>query len=227
MVNTGPDSKTDAPRQWGRRDVAALLTGRNALTELSVDDALKIVAKMELRRVKAGTVLIQEGASDTGSMFLILSGEMSVVSEALRKAESVILHVLGSGHIVGEMGLLDGEPRSATCTAVSDCDVAQLKRDALSNLLTTEPIAVNNLFASLLQRLSARMRSTSKKMRAMEQANRALEAQVAGLQLALNGQRAGAPQASATAPSTQQISSTAPGPNSSWSGVFSDSFIPV
>ena len=31
--------------------------------------------------------------------------------------DSIVVNVIGPGHLIGEMGVLDGSPRSATCTA--------------------------------------------------------------------------------------------------------------
>ena len=135
-------------RRWSREDVAMMLTGHNALTELSMTDGLKIVALMESRRVKAGTALLQEGMANTGYMVLILRGEAVVEQDFAKKDDSLILNVVTSGHIIGEMGLLDGEPRSASCTAVSEMDVAVLTREAVVQLIAKEPTSACHLLRS-------------------------------------------------------------------------------
>jgi len=162
-------------RKWSHADVAALLISYTALSTLAMDDALKVVGLMRPKRIKAGTVLIQEGASNTGHMLLILRGEAVVQNESLKKADALTLSTLTTGHIVGEMGLFDDGPRSATCTAVTEMDVAILALDSLSTLISHEPAVGCKLLAALLQRISARLRNTTQKLRALTQVNRTLE----------------------------------------------------
>lgn len=162
---------------WPNARVAELLISQTALTQLSLNDALTIVRRMHTTRIKQGTVLVQEGMS-SNNMFLILRGEAVVENESLKKSESLILGVVGKGHIVGEMGLLDDQPRSATCTAFSEMDVAVLDRTALADLISMEPATGCKLLAALLHRTSSRLRATNKKLRVLSQINRALEQEI-------------------------------------------------
>jgi len=161
--------------KWSHAQVAELLISHTVLTELSQDDAYKIAQRMHTRPIKKGSVLMQEGTSANNYMLLILRGEGVVQNESLRKSESLILGVVGVGHIIGEMGLLDGEPRSATCTAFTDMDVAVLDRTSLTQLLDQEPATGCKLLAALLQRTASRLRATNKKLRTLAQINRTLE----------------------------------------------------
>ena len=167
--------------KWSHVQVAELLISHTALTELSLDDARKIAQRMHTRSIKKGAVMVQEGTSANNYMLLILRGEGVVESEALKKSESLVLGVVGAGHIIGEMGLLDGEPRSATCTAFTDVEVALLDRAALMQLIAQEPATGCKLLAALLQRTSSRLRVTNKKLRTLAQVNRALEMELSAL----------------------------------------------
>ncbi len=167
--------------KWSHKQVAELLISHTALTDLSLDDASKIAQRMHTRSIKKGGVLVQEGMSANNYMLLILRGEGVVENEALKKADSLILGVVSVGHIIGEMGLLDGEPRSATCTAFTDMDVAVLDRSALMQLIHQEPVTGCKLLAALLQRTASRLRATNKKLRVLTQINRTLEQEVNAL----------------------------------------------
>lgn len=171
-------------RKWTRTDVAELLISHTALTTLVMADALKVVDLMKSRRIKAGTVLIQEGASNTDYMLLILRGEAVVKNESFKRADSLILGTLRAGHIVGEMGLLNGDPRSATCTAYTEMDVAVLERESLSTLIGQEPAVGCKLLAALLQRVSGRLRAANQKLRMLSQVNRSLEQEAQSLRQA-------------------------------------------
>ena len=167
--------------KWSYTQVAELLISHTALTELSMDDARKIAQRMQTLSIKKGSVMVQEGTSANNYMLLILRGEGVVESEALKKSDSLILGVVGVGHIIGEMGLLDGEPRSATCTAFTDVEVAMLDRIALTLLIAQEPDTGCKLLAALLQRTSSRLRVTNKKLRTLVQVNRSLELELNAL----------------------------------------------
>ncbi len=162
-------------QKWTHTQVAELLISHTALTELSLDDARKIAQRMHTRSIKKGAVMVQEGTSANNYMLLMLRGEGVVQSESLKKSDALLLGVVGAGHIIGEMGLLDGEPRSATCTAFTDVEVALLDRAALMDLIAQEPATGCKLLAALLQRTSSRLRVTNKKLRTLAQINRALE----------------------------------------------------
>jgi hypothetical protein len=73
-------------RSWDRKDVAALLASKSALVELDADTALAVVRLMSLHRFKAGDVIIQEGASNTSFLVLVLRGEVVVENEGLSRA---------------------------------------------------------------------------------------------------------------------------------------------
>jgi len=167
--------------KWSQTQVAELLISHTALTELSLDDARKVAQRMHTRSIKKGLVMVQEGTSANDYMLLILRGEGVVESESLKKSDSLILGVVGAGHIIGEMGLLDGEPRSATCTAFTDVEVALLDRTALMQLIAQEPATGCKLLAALLQRTSSRLRVTNKKLRTLAQINRTLEQEISAL----------------------------------------------
>jgi CRP/FNR family transcriptional regulator, cyclic AMP receptor protein len=176
-------------RRWSQLEAAELLVCSTALSELDRSDALKLVALMQPRHVQAGTVLVQEGLKDTDFMLLILDGEASVQSDtdnghsssdpALDETpEGLILSILGPGNLIGEMGVLDGEPRSATCSAVSDMDVAILRREDLGQLMQSHPQAACNFLSVMLKRVSEKLRLANKKLRLMRSINQSLTSEL-------------------------------------------------
>lgn len=166
-------------RKWSHLQVAKLLISHTALTELSLEDAQKIVQRMHTRSMKEGSVLVQEGTSSNNNyMLLILSGEAVVENEGLKKKDAIVLGVVSTGHIIGEMGLLDGEARSATCKAFTDMEVAVLDGQAVSELISKDPATGCKLLAALLQRTSSRLRTANQKLRVLTQINRSLEQEI-------------------------------------------------
>lgn len=177
-------------RHWSRADVAELLISRTALTELKLEHALQVVRLLTPQRATAGTVLIREGVTSTGFMALVLQGEAVVENEVgggngggggSGGGDSMMLTVIGSGSVFGELGVLDGKPRSATVTAITDMDIAVLDRQALARLIDTVPSVACALMGAIMARVAERLRATNIKVKTLASANLALQQQLDAL----------------------------------------------
>ena len=103
----------------------------------------------------AGSILIRQG--DIGeTMYVILNGRVRVQREHAALAEPVLLAELDAGQVVGEMGLLDGEPRSATVIAIDEVEAVELTATDLTEVMLEHP----DVATTLLKTLSRRVRST-------------------------------------------------------------------
>ena len=89
-------------------------------------------------------------------MHIILSGRVLIERVHPALPQPILLANIGPGDIVGEMGLLDGEPRSATVTAAEDTQTLELSSAALAQALLEAP----EVSAALLRTLSQRLRTT-------------------------------------------------------------------
>lgn len=137
-----------------------LLGTHSAMAELSPADARCVIAKMGLINLPRGSMMYQEGdMQDTDQMLLVLAGEVSVEMADLGRPDGVTVSILGPGNLVGEMGLLDGAARSATCKAVSDVSAATLSREALKTLIDEHPKVAALLLVAVAQRLADRLRA--------------------------------------------------------------------
>ena len=88
---------------------------------------------------------------------------------------SAVVSVLASGSLIGEMGILDGEPRSATCTATTELDVAVLSREALLKLIEGQPTVAARFMLVISKRLADRLREANRKIRTFGGVSRALQ----------------------------------------------------
>lgn len=163
---------------------ARLLVTPSALEELTLADAVRVVRYMRPKRIAAGTVFIREGeVQHNDYMLLVLEGDIAVEAELLRVNESLVVNILGPGHLIGEMGMLDGSPRSATCTASTDIAAAVLSRTALMRLLKDDPRLGNRLLLAISKRMADRLRETTRKLKTFAQMNKALHQE---LQVVMN-----------------------------------------
>ena len=169
--------KTSKPFKDPNQEKAAqLLVTPTALTDLSASDARVVVGFMKPKRFKLGTVFIRESeVTHTDFMMLILDGEVLVQNEVASADDSMVMSIIGPGSIIGEMGVLDGEPRSATCTATTDLTAALLSRKALLKIINGNPPVAARLMLAISKRLSDRLREANRKIKLLDGLSRALQ----------------------------------------------------
>ena len=117
------------------------------------DSMLAVLAqKARERKLSKNEVLFHKG--DQGdSLFVILSGWVKIVTQDVDDNE-VILNKVGTGEIIGEMALLDHEPRSASVVALEKTSALELSREDFMEIMKGQP----DLALSLIRNLSARLR---------------------------------------------------------------------
>ena len=155
---------------------AALLITEGALVELSAADAREVVSYMRPERIKAGEVVIHEGESTRNDfMALVLDGEVTVENSVAAAHDSMVVSILGPGSLIGDMGIIDGGPRSATCTASTDLALAVLTREALTRLMDTHPSVAARLLLAMSKRIADHLRETNRKLMTFAQVSKALQ----------------------------------------------------
>ncbi len=104
----------------------------------------------------AGSILLQEG-EEGDHLILILSGQVIVSKQDLAgKAHS--LAMVGEGNILGEMSMIDGQRRFASCIAAEAVRFAVMSKSDLNELLALHPRLANKFLMMLLQIMVERLR---------------------------------------------------------------------
>lgn len=134
------------PGSWGRTRKIELLGGIPLFAACSQRELSQVAALTVPTELKKGTVLTRQGAAG-GLAFVIAKGRADVTRNGKSLAK------LGPGDVVGELSLIDGKPRSATVTALSDLEVLELDGRDLAKLMKKAPSVVRKLLESLAQRL--------------------------------------------------------------------------
>ncbi|MFC7302385.1 EAL domain-containing protein [Cognatiluteimonas weifangensis] len=101
------------------------------------------------RELFAGEVLYRQG-DPSDCAWLVEHGAIELVSVQGRR--SISHGVLGPGELIGELGMLDGAPRSATATARGDSVLLAIEHDQFLDRLDAGDPIVRALVDSLLQR---------------------------------------------------------------------------
>jgi CRP-like cAMP-binding protein len=126
------------------------------------EDLAGLARYMRCYRAPLGTEIIREG--DQGDfMLLVLDGGIEIVKKDPRGVAQAIGSA-GPGKTLGEMSLIDGEPRFASCIALGTVEIAMLDRDSLSRLISEEPGLGVKLMMELLMLLNQRLRAVSSQL---------------------------------------------------------------
>jgi CRP-like cAMP-binding protein len=172
---------------------AQLLCGDHALAQLSLSEARQAVRYMTLRHFVEGHVLIREGeAGLDGFILLVVEGEVTVENLVPSRATPVVVSVLGPGHLVGEIGVLDGGSRTADCTATTPLLAAELSAQALMFMMEDEPALAAKLLAGFSQRMAQRLRDANRQLCVFQQLLDAMQGEIDALQRQLHHVMAGA-----------------------------------
>ena len=116
------------------------------------DAQLEQIARMAVsRKVVRHTTIVFVGDS-TDSLFVIVSGSAKVLNRDAEGNE-VILTLLGSGECFGEMGLIDGSPRSADVVANENCELLVIAKTDFTSVLAGNVELCLNIMKSLVLRL--------------------------------------------------------------------------
>lgn len=127
--------------------------------DFEADELEGLARYMRCYRAPLGTEIIREG-DDGDFMLLLLDGSVEIVKKDVR-GSAQIMGRAGPGKTLGEMSLIDGEPRFASCVALETVEIAVLDRESLSRIIAEEPRIGVKLLMELLMLLNQRLRSVS------------------------------------------------------------------
>jgi CRP-like cAMP-binding protein len=107
---------------------------------------------------KRGSLMFIEGET-SAEMFIIRSGKIRILKQEGEGA--VELAVLGPGSVIGELALLDHQPRSATAQVVEDTLVTVIDEDLFTRTIEKIPSWLGSLIQLVVKRLRDTMKKTS------------------------------------------------------------------
>ena len=124
---------------------------------------LEIVRKHVFEQsVKKDSVLFAEGMPGE-LLYIIMSGCVEIIKKT-KDNEQIVLATLGVNDIVGEMSLIDSEPRSATVITSYDSVLLVIKKQSFNEILQSDPRTAAKILMVLLKVFSRRLRMTDKKI---------------------------------------------------------------
>ena len=139
----------------------SMLLALDTFSDFSLDELTEMLAAATRCDLPKGRMLFREG--DPGdSCFILVEGQVDITIKV--RQERHLLAQLSPGKIFGQVSLVAGEPRSATCTIRRNAVLAQLNRDACEKLLGTQgPVALKFL-AALNRGLTEALRTADRRL---------------------------------------------------------------
>lgn len=119
-------------------------------------------AMLRLSASRDSSVLVAQG-SRSGGAYVLLSGEARVVRE-LPNGSSVDVRTIGPGTLFGLLSCLDGAPRSATVIARGPVRLAELPREAVTELLEGRTTVALRFQVAVCRTLFREMRATNRRL---------------------------------------------------------------
>jgi CRP-like cAMP-binding protein len=132
-------------------DAARYLKKLSLFTGLPEEVLAELASKLERRAVVKDESLFTAGAPGDAA-YIIRYGWLKVHITGAR-GEELVLNQCGPGEVVGEMALIDGQPRSAAVTALSPAELFVFKRDDFLTVLEQYPLLALDVMRNFSNRL--------------------------------------------------------------------------
>jgi len=140
---------------------AELLCSLDAFSEFTAAESEPLLSMMRRWEVPGGTLLFSHGSSGR-SCFVILSGAVSVSMQVQGRAR--LLSNLRPGSIFGQIALIEGSPRTATCATVGNTILLELEQDACKRLFASASPSALKFLAALNEGLIEALRGANRQL---------------------------------------------------------------
>ena len=153
--------------------IHALIPRCDLLENFSPAEVRLLAHFMDVYQAPAGTEIIREGEGGD-FMLMLIEGKVEVLKRDRWNTPQLIA-VVEAGKTLGEMSMIDGEARFATCIAAEPTVLAVLDRENLARIIVEQPMLGAKILMELVLMLSQRLRTTSGRLLQLidEQSHRA------------------------------------------------------
>lgn len=117
---------------------------------LSGEDLFRIARRIQTLSLPKGSTLFSQG-DESDALYIITSGQVSTIYTV--KGIEKVTAFLGRGEMLGEGGILTGEPRTTTARLTTTCEFLKLLRKDFEEVLRDNPTILLHLSRILTARL--------------------------------------------------------------------------
>ena len=131
----------------GTTDITAVLRATSLLGSVPAEDLRAAAAASRLRAFRRGQVVFTR--TDPGdTVIVVVSGRVKVTVRSADGGE-LTLAVIPPGGLLGELGVVDGGPRSADAETLEDSQLLLVPRDTIRDICARVPSAAQALTSSI------------------------------------------------------------------------------
>ncbi len=139
-----------------KKQICDMIADAKLFADLEWSDVEQLSGYLQCYEVRAGTVVFSEG--DPGSyMCVLISGQIEILKEDHEGVQRRLV-LMSPGKTVGEMSIIDGEPRSATCVATRDSVMLLLTKEHYIKITRERPMLAVHILSKLAKLMSQRLR---------------------------------------------------------------------
>ncbi len=142
----------------GTADKIAILRRHSLFGKLSSAAIEHLGSYMKRRSLPRGSTIFAKGDPGSGLMG-ILAGSVKI-SVPSADGRDIVLNIMHEGEIFGEIALLDGHPRTADATAMTDCELMVIEHRDFVPFLRSQP----DLTMQIIETLCSRLRRTTEQV---------------------------------------------------------------
>ena len=150
--------RSEAWRGISASDKLALLRRHPLFGALPPDSVERLSSYARTRSVARGQGIFAKG-DEGNSLYAVCTGTVKI-SVPSAEGKDAVFNLIGDGEIFGEIALLDGQPRTADATAMTDCELMVLDRRDFLDLVRSQP----EIALKIMEVLCARLRRTSEQV---------------------------------------------------------------
>ena len=132
----------------GNKEIIALLKSTPIFARTSEKSLESMIKSAVIKTIPSGDKVVQEGQGGVG-FYLILDGKAEVIKDGEKLAE------LETGNFFGELGVIDGQPRTADVVAVTEIKCWILSQWAMQSVIENHPEVALSMLEEIVRRLRA------------------------------------------------------------------------
>jgi CRP/FNR family cyclic AMP-dependent transcriptional regulator len=142
-----------------KEEICEMIAETRLFMDLDWKDIEGLANYVQCYQMSAGTIIFKEG--DTGSyMCLLIKGQVEIFKNDQDGKPHRIVQIT-HGKTIGEMSIIDGEPRSATCIASQESVLLLLTKDSYARIIKERPGLAVHILSKLAKLMSQRLRGVS------------------------------------------------------------------
>lgn len=119
--------------------------------ELGISEITVLLESSHAKKFPKNSVIINDG-DITDSLYIIVSGSVKIFLTD-DNGKEVILNVQSEGEFLGELALLDNQPRSASVKTLEPCEFIVISKQSFDQCLLSNPAMALKMMSTLTKRV--------------------------------------------------------------------------